>query len=427
MNNKNAFLMKDLMLELSRTGNADYGEIMEKGSKLSYVLEHHDQAIFQLQTGRKAGQWQTKYFKNGHRITLIRKEKGDLIQFLYDHYQKGEAHNKTFETVYNETLTYKREIELKAYKTIEDYRNYFKRFMQPIKDMAISSLDEDTLRLWIVREVLPQRPRDEAFKRLLAYMNVAFRYARKKGYITSNPMEMIDYREYCKHCAHVRKKDEDEYFTLEEVEAIREYMLQNTTNPRALLALLNAEMGTRADEPVVIHWEDVQEDVICIHRQQIRNDETTPQTFEEVDYTKDTRCTDRQQRVFPITPRIREILEMARQLPGDSPYVIHDKDGRMISKDSYEQYLRRHCLKIGLTKTNNHCFRKGLNNNVLLPLGYSANDRAALLGHSVRTNEQHYSLRRADHTRRMGADIARFQAEQDGLKRTPKDAQMITQ
>lgn len=412
LNAGNAYLLQDLMLESSQAENADIGAIMKEGAKLAFVLEHHAQAIYQVQSGRHTGCWTTKYYENGIRKAKVYQNKRDLIQFLYQYYQEGEGFNKTFETVYEEALTYKREIELRSYKTIQDYRTFFKRYMLPIRNIRISEFTEDMIREWLVREVLPAQPKEASFKRLLDYMSVAFRYAVKRRYLSSNPMESIDYRDYSKHCIHVCKREEDHYFTENEIEQIRAHMLQNTTNPRALLALINAEMGTRADEPVVLHWEDVGDGVIYIHRQQIRNDETRPQTFVEVDYTKDTRCKDGKPREFPITPRIREILDMAAQLPGESEYIFHDAAGRMISKDSYEQFLNRHCKMIGLGKTNNHKFRHGLN-NMLIEMGYPADVRAGLLGHTVRTNENHYSHGRTDRTREIGADIARRQAQMD--------------
>ncbi len=42
-------------------------------------------------------------------------------------------------------------------------------------------------------------------------------------------------------------------------------------------------------------------------------------------------------------------------------------------------------------KDKNHALRMSLNSNVLIPLGISVADRAAMLGHSVETNLRFYS------------------------------------
>ncbi len=406
-NPKNECLYRNLMIEFNEAESADYGDFMNKSVKYAYIIEHHKQAIFKISTGEKAGQWKTHYYADGVRKILVRKTEGELINFLYDHYMEGAGANKTFERVFQELMDYKRNTELCAEKTIEDYELFRKRFMMPLSDLKISSITEETLRDWIVGDVLSQRPYDYSFKRLLYYMKKVFWYAMKCHYIKADPSFSIDYKDYRKHCKHKTKAPEDTYFSAEEIEQIRSHMLTMTANPRALIALFNIETGMRADEPVAIHIDDIHKDYIEIHRQQIRH--YNPQWFEDVDYTKDTSRKDGISRRFPLTPRIREILGMAGKLPGESVYLFHDKDGSMISKDSYEQFLRRQCQILGLKVTNNHAFRKALNNNVFIPLGFSSNERAALLGHTVRTNEQHYSLRRTDSIMKLGNALAEAQ------------------
>lgn len=96
------------------------------------------------------------------------------------------------------------------------------------------------------------------------------------------------------------------------------------------------------------------------------------------------------------------------QLPGESVYLFHDADGNMIKKDGYEQYLRRHVQKLGITgKTNNHAIRKGFNSNILIARGVPANERAAILGHTTRTNERNYSPRKKDSLNRLRDTLSR--------------------
>ncbi|MBQ9612057.1 MAG: tyrosine-type recombinase/integrase [Lachnospiraceae bacterium] len=124
--------------------------------------------------------------------------------------------------------------------------------------------------------------------------------------------------------------------------------------------------------------------------------------------TLPTRSSVNTSRYFPITPRIQEILDAVMQLPGESVYLFHDADGNMIKKDGYEQYLRRHVQKLGITgKTNNHAIRKGFNSNILIARGVPANERAAILGHTTRTNERNYSPRKKDSLNRLRDTLSR--------------------
>lgn len=111
--------------------------------------------------------------------------------------------------------------------------------------------------------------------------------------------------------------------------------------------------------------------------------------FYEVQYTKDEREHPHDGRRFPITPEIREVLDLAKQLKGSSKYIFHDTDSWVL-KDGYSRFLRRRCISLGITTTNNHAFRIALNNK-LIRLGLSADERALILGHSVEVNERFYS------------------------------------
>ena len=269
--------------------------------------------------------------------------------------------------------------------------------MAELGDLCISEITEDILRKHIAEKVIPQRPKKDAMHHMICDLKKVFWFARKQHYITSSPEETLDYRHYRQFTDRRKKREEDTYFTVEETEKIRQHEWKCIDNPRALITLLCIETGMRADEPVALHKEDIHEGFIDIHRQQIRLDHVKPYQFVDVDFTKDTRTSEYTSRYFPITPRIQEIIDAALKLPGESVYLFHDAEGDMIKKDSYELYLRRHIPSLGITgKTNNHAFRKGLNTNVLIPKGIPVNERSALLGHTVRTNERNYSPRRKD-------------------------------
>lgn len=143
----------------------------------------------------------------------------------------------------------------------------------------------------------------------------------------------------------------------------------------------------------MIHWSDIGDKFIHIHRQQLKStDESGKEIFYEVGYTKDERTHPHGGRFFPITDEIRFVLELAKNLPGKkSDYVFHDKEGKAPSKDSYAYHLRRRCQKHDITTTNNHAFRMAVNTK-LIEMGVDSAKRALILGHSVETNERHYSL-----------------------------------
>lgn len=106
---------------------------------------------------------------------------------------------------------------------------------------------------------------------------------------------------------------------------------------------------------------------------------------------KDERLHPHNGRLVPITPELREILDHANNLPGKSEYTFHNKKGEPLLADSYEQNLRRRCKRLEISTSNNHAFRIAYNSK-LIELGFSAAERALILGHEVQTNENIYSV-----------------------------------
>ena len=97
-------------------------------------------------------------------------------------------------------------------------------------------------------------------------------------------------------------------------------------------------------------------DFIHVHRQQIIDKSSAHQTFYDVEYSKEERKHPHGGRYIPRTSEINEVIELAKQLAGDSDYVFHDKAGEQILNTSYELHLRRACDRLGIEASNNPCF-----------------------------------------------------------------------
>ena len=96
-------------------------------------------------------------------------------------------------------------------------------------------------------------------------------------------------------------------------------------------------------------------------------------------------------RFVPITPECQKALEYAQNLPGESEFILHNKAGRAIIKDSYEQFLRRKCHSLGIDTTHNHDFRVAFNARLIAD-NLDGNERCYVLGHTMQTNERCYSF-----------------------------------
>ena len=79
----------------------------------------------------------------------------------------------------------------------------------------------------------------------------------------------------------------------------------------------------------------------------------------------------------------------------------------------YGKFLYTLCKHFDMNVRNNHAFRMSLNSNVLIQNGVSVADRAKLLGHSVATNEKHYSFAQLDYVDKARDIMNRYSADKE--------------
>ena len=214
---------------------------------------------------------------------------------------------------------------------------------------------------------------------------------------------------FYKDCDCSKKEAGEKIFSPAEIHLIREAANQKLPNPRAFMILLAIETGMRAGELCALHWDDISETDIHIHRQQLlRTRNGKREGFYEVLYTKDERRHPHGGRYFPLTTRCRQLLDQLKTSCDSSSEYVFSEEGEWIHKTSYEQFLKRLCKNLDLSITNNHAFRMSLNSNVLIKAGLDAKTRAAILGHSIATNESYYTYTRRDEIQAVGSTIDQF-------------------
>lgn len=263
---------------------------------------------------------------------------------------------------------------------------------ESLRNKDLVEITESDIRRWLVKEYLPNEPKEEALKKHLQLLRQIFDYGIHRKICFDNPVKFIIASDYANKCALQKKRDEERAFSKKELESIRQDCMMHLKDPFALMTLASSYSGLRAGELPVLRKSDDLGDFLHVHRQQRKEkDENGHQFFYELPHTKDERLHPHNGRLVPITPELREILDHANNLPGKSEYTFHNKKGEPLLADSYEQNLRRRCKRLEISTSNNHAFRIAYNSK-LIELGFSAAERALILGHEVQTNENIYSV-----------------------------------
>ena len=169
-------------------------------------------------------------------------------------------------------------------------------------------------------------------------LNLIFVYALEYGIIKENPVPFVKNAVYLKGCERTKAKAENKILSKEEIDlvtkTVRSRMTQNRYHGYFILGyaiLLSVETGMRVGELCALKWDDVKEDGIHIHAQQLMYKENG-RNYYYVDWTKDEKGFSQGGRRFPITIEIRNLLSEIKSVQDslgiESEYVFCNREGR---------------------------------------------------------------------------------------------------
>lgn len=359
----------------------------------------------------------TKDYPNGYYYTKIsdsfkpkRATYDLLIDALFDHYGIRIEGN-SIASMWTLAIEEKRKISTQTEETFECKDNYYKRYITPeFAKRDIRTVTGIDMQAYTKTLVTTNTLTVHNYNDYKGVLNVIFDFAVRHEIIGINPVASIDNAEYRKMCTSSSAHAEEKILSLEEIDILQKAIAKRNTDNRyhgyyvfGYMIRLAIETGMRAAELCSLHWSDIKEDdTIHIHTQQ--RELKHPLRYVEIGWTKDERGQSKGGRYFPVTDKIKDILdelkENQKQIGVSSDYVFCTSDGSWIYKRYYEKALSTLCTACNLPKTNNHALRMALNSNVFIPLGVPVTERARLLGHSVETNLKYYSFERKDYVYR---------------------------
>lgn len=331
------------------------------------VIDNHP---YEISTIMKHGE---EYFltyvfddtKKNNRRQISAKTMQNLENKIYNDYLKKQV--RTFESVFEEwyKTDYKKKVSKTTYpRTKTDYNRFLKDTKFSKKSISkISTLDvEDFIHTAIIDFEL----KEQGFKNLKSLLNGVFKYAKKKKYITENPIDLAEFS--TTNIIKPKKQyKEDVVFTNEERDLIKKEIQTDTTNYKnsvPFAILLSFQLGLRVSELIALKWTDIKKNTIHIQRQEIcytLEDENGKQTIHEVvDYTK----TEESDRILPLSPDALKILEDVKKWNKEhkikSVYIFADKNGVNFNRQRINTRLYKYCEKINISKKSSHKIRRSV-------------------------------------------------------------------
>ncbi|MBO4461623.1 MAG: tyrosine-type recombinase/integrase [Lachnospiraceae bacterium] len=326
-----------------------------------------------------------------------------LINKLYEFYTNS-LRDTTIESVFNAAISEKAITENPNPHTITHYKYDYKRLIS--KDLAsedIRKITSTVLKQYTQEWVNNIHPTRKVFFQYKSVLNVIFNYAYAHKIIDNNPVATLKNKAYLKSCDTSISRPDEKILSPDEIKSLQNAVRHRMTLKKygkyyinGFAMLFAIETGVRVGELCALKWEDVWESSIHIHAQQLTEIKDGKKVYYYSHSTKNEKGISQDGREFPLTRKIKallkEIHDLQEELNIKSEFIFCHEDGEWIKTDAYITFLRRLCQSFEFKVTNNHALRMSLNSNVLLPMGVSVADRAAMLGHSIETNLKFYSF-----------------------------------
>ena len=332
---------------------------IEMNERLKF-LEKHEAKIWQSTDGK----WYTYLpdVKNERRLIKRNSEKA-LKDAIIDFYKETEE-EPTIEVIFhqwiNEKLEYG-EIQKQTYdRYIVDFHKFFEE--TGFAEKKIRYIDDITLEHFCKSQIRDKELTSKGWANLRLLIRAIFKFARKRGYTKMDIVNFMSYLELSKTMfRHTKKKSSDNVFNESEMKQIVEYCLSKPTLSN-MAVLFAAYTGMRVGEIVALKWEDVQTDIIYVHRTQVSYKDENGKYVHTV---KNNAKTEAGNREVVIIPQLRQVLRRLRIINPFTEYVFQIDDDKTVLKNTICKNLHIICDNLNIKRRGVHTLRKTFITNMI--------------------------------------------------------------
>ncbi len=334
-------------------------EQIMKDKQNQFISQEHSNAIFQNGRG-----YVTYITENGKRKQVMRKNKDDLLDFLYAFYRgKERGEIQTVRTVYEDWIGEKKRYKDCTDQSLDRYDTDFDRFFNKneFTNMKITDVKEKDITLFYRSCISDFNLTKKTSGNLRTILKGIFKFSRREGY-TRIRIDDVFAEMDIPNSAYSRKNklhDWEQVYPNGEREKLMNY-LYTQGDVRSLSNLLCFYTGLRIGELTTLKYADLHGNLLSVTRSEKKvrgNDGKWKCRVES--YTK-TSCGNRD---IIIPEYACDIIEKLHNLNPKDEYLCSE-NGKRIRGNAIRRSLMRACDKLGILYRSPHKIRKTYASNL---------------------------------------------------------------
>lgn len=381
---------EDLLTFLANYGIVN-GDVTDTNmnAKEEFIAKKHKSKI----TLGSDGRWRTRIEKDGKQVMVAKKNKSDLINYLFELYGNPEKKKYiTFKEAFERLKDYKKELvdDNTILKYECDYKRYF--LNTDFENLKIKDITRETIELFLVRRIKELKLTRRPYQDMFGYINQTLRHAYNTGFAVENTCGRLSRKDYYRYCLEKSEIKEQRIASEEEIKAIVGNIRKSQEDRPDIMTGYAVEFATltgmRVGEISALMWEcvDFENKTILIDKAEVFHQRDKTYIISK---TKNGAI-----RYVPMTTAIEELLLRVKAAAKENGYISNfvfaGKDGQ-IHKNTIVVYARNKSYQVGLNEAKTvHTFRRTINSRIR-ENGISIQAAASMLGHSESVNARHYT------------------------------------
>lgn len=321
--------------------------------------------------------------ENKGRVQKERKSQRDIESLVID-YWKERTENPTVSEIFEEWLSKKVEREEIVKSTRDRYKRQYEESFLEFGKNKIKDISECDIEDFMITTLHEKNMTARGFSNFRIIVFGIFKYAKKKKYISYSITEIVGDIEISRKSFRKKaKSDEETVFMENELPEVMNYLEDNLDIVNIGLVIL-FKSGLRIGELAALKCEDVEGNIINVHRTEVFYEEDGKRIYEIRDFPK----TEAGIRHVILPEKYVGFLQTAKSLSKNG--FLLERNGERVKAYIFRSRLKKVCKATNVVSKSPHKIRKTYA-SILIDSGVSESVIISQMGHTdIKTTKGYY-------------------------------------